>query len=178
MDGASDGKLPKELSWATSCLVHACSASAEEHWVHIWCGQSSVSLASGTLIYILALDGLAATSPVPAMPSSSSTPCRHRARQRTHFSNFSPHVASLAKRSLTPWRFITCFFFPHPQNPEYYTNAACAPVCPVLCVYILSLDSESYLIHFCMWRLQYIATCFHYMPNECQIKKKVKQMNK
>ena len=60
---------------------------------------------------------------------SSPTPCNHEARPLTPVSNFSLYVASIAKHSVTPLHYL--FLSPHPQNPEYSTNAMCAPVCVI-----------------------------------------------
>lgn len=61
------------------------------------------------LIHIICLNGLGIPFPLPEMLFTFSTSCHHEARQLTHFSKFSSHVASLAKCSLTPC-FITYFF--------------------------------------------------------------------
>lgn len=53
--------------------------------------------------------------------------------------------------------FHYLFLSLYPQSPEHPTNGICAPVCLILCVYmLLHLDKVSFHIHICIWRFQYI----------------------
>lgn len=144
--------IPQRIGMKTKGLFqYTSSASAKEHLIKI---QLRNDLDSVILFHILCWNGLGMPFPPPKMIFSFYTPCRYEARQQIHFSNFSPHVASLSKVFPNSIMFHYLILSLHPQNAEHPANGICAPVCLILCVYmLLHLDKVSFHIHLCIWRL-------------------------
>lgn len=130
--------------------------SPKKHLIKIWLKHISKNLNSAILFHVLCWNGLGMPFPLPKMIFFFH--CLSLWSYTTNsFFQFQPTCCFLSKVFPNSLMFHYFFLSLNPQNPEHPTNGIYAPVCLILCAYmLLHLDKVSFYFHLCIWRFQYI----------------------